>query len=302
MLLRASLAVSTILLTSTAFAQQQGTTAGSASTQAAQLQVTQRTEVPGFTLSPGAYAIRVEDQLHDRVIVQVRKKGSNTGASLLAYPNPDLRGGTFTGPVTFVTGLKGKPTLRGYAFPGGPTVEFIYPKKDAVELAKANSVRVMAVDPTSEGRVALPHLTQNDMSEVTLWMLTPTPVDPTTAKPGIAAARYQPPVTQAQTQPQPSPAPQPSAPAAETASSAPAQSSYAPAQPSTPPPSSHASVRPAPRAPVQVASNTHPHIRPNVQQLPHTASNLPLISLVGCLSFASALLLSLRRRLFGSQA
>ena len=167
MKLRALLAASAFLLPSVAFAQQQDTP-GYASAQPSQLQVSTATEIPGQSLSHGTYSIRVSDRLQDRIIVQVQKTGSKDLISLLAYPNPGLRGGSFTGPVDFLTGLKGKPTLRGYAFPGGPVVEFVYPKKDAVALAKSNNVRVMAVDPASEGRVNLPNLTQTDMSEVTL--------------------------------------------------------------------------------------------------------------------------------------
>ena len=278
------LSVATLLTTAPSALAKQSPVASSSAAQSAQLQIGQKTEVPGLSLSPGSYDIRVQDQLKDRVIVQVQKKGSKSSVSLLAFPNPELRGGSFTGPVSFVTGLKGEPTLRGYAFSGGPTLEFIYPKADAVTLAKANSVRVMAVDPASEGRVSLPHLTQDDMTEVTLWMLTPTPVDPATAKPGISAAKYQAPVTQAQD-------------TAPVTSSAPAPSTYsAQSQPSNPPqPLYHA---PAAKPPVQVASNNHPpRLRPNVKQLPHTASNLPLIALVGWMSLVLAGALSFRRLL-----
>ncbi len=291
---RAIFVASAFVLISTAFAQQQNATAGDASSQLAQLQITQPTEAPGLQLSRGTYSIHVADRLQDRIIVQVRKVGSKDGASLLAYPNPGLRGGSFTGPITFASGLKGKPTLRGYAFAGGPVVEFVYPKSDAVTLAKANAVRVMAVDPASEGRVSLPNLTQTDMSEVTLWMLTPTPVDPTTAQPGIQAARYQAPagsqpapVIQASVSEPPAPPPPPPAQSAQMAQ----------AQPSAPAHVYHPAPKASSSAPVEVASNTHaPRLRPNVKQLPHTASSLPLMYLVGSLSFVLAAALGMRRR------
>ena len=286
-----ALFAATFLLTApTAFAQQQNAAAGYVASQSSQLQVSQPIDVPGAKLSHGTYSIRITDRLQDRLIIQIQKTGAKDFTSLLAYPNPGLRGGSFTGPITFLSGLKNQPTLRGYAFPGGPVVEFVYPKKDAVTLAKSNDVRVMAVDPESEGRVSLPNLTQNDMSEVTLWMLTPTPVDPATAKPGIQAARYQTPA------PQPSPATQAYA-SAPVQPASPSQPSYsAQAQPSTPAPTSHVRPRPAATEPVQVASNTHPpRLRPNIKQLPHTASNLPLVFLIGCFSLGFAVLLSLRR-------
>ncbi len=278
--LRAHL-VALALLTSPAIAQQGSALAGTSSSASAQLQIAQTTEVPGTSLSHGSYSIRIADRLQDRLIVQIQKSGSQTFTSLLGYPNPSLRSGSSAGPVLFGSGLKGKPTLRGYAFPGGPVVEFVFPKQDAVDLAKSNSIRVMAVDTASEGKVALPNLTQTDMSEVTLWMLTPTAVDPATSKPGIQAARYQAPVATEDRATAPS-----SSDSTQSASAAPVQ------------PSSVSSTRPATNAPVQVASNHPPRLRPAIKQLPHTASSLPLISLVGWVSLLSAGCLALRRKFY----
>ena len=287
-----TLVLSTILLASTVPATAQGRGTAYTSSQTAQLQITQKTDAPGLSLSPGTYSIRISDRLNDRIIVQVQKMGAKNGTSFLAYPNPGLRGGSFTGPITFASGIKGKPALRGFGFAGGPVVEFVYPKADAVTLAKSNDVRVMAIDPASEGRVSLPNLTQADMTEVTLWMLTPTPVDPATAKPGIQAARYQAPASdQADAS-----GSQLNTPAQPTVS---AQASYLPQGQSSAVAAAHSgSVRPAPRSAVQVASNNHPpRLRPKVQELPHTASNLPLLSVLGLLSFMFGGVLTLRRGL-----
>ena len=283
MKLCAVLAASALFLPPIGHAQQQSAVSNTAATPASSLQLSQTTEAPGVSLSRGSYSIRVADRLQDRLIIQIQKSGSDTFTSLLAYPNPSLRR-TSSGPITFASGLKNKTTLRGFAFPGGPVVEFVFPKADAVDLAKSNNVRVMAVDTASEGKVALPNLTQTDMSEVTLWMLTPTPVDPATSKPGIQAARYQPGTT---VSPASASAP---APASLSASASPAPA------PSYSTPSSGAAPRPAPAL---VANNTRPAHRPIVKQLPHTASSLPLLAIVGCFSLFSAATLSLRRRFFG---
>ncbi len=237
-----------------------------AQSSSAPYQVTQKTEVPGASLSPGSYTVRIADHLNDRLIVQVQKSGSQDVTTLLAYPNSNLTG---SGPVLFGTGLKSKPTLRGFAFAGGPSVEFVYPKADAVTLAKSNDVKVMAVDPASEGRPKLPQLTQSDMNEVTLWMLTPTAVQPG-GSPGIQAARYQPSSAAAPTEvASNTPPPSPSA-------------SYRTASPSR----SSAASEPVQSAPER--TNARPHVRPAVKQLPHTASNLPLIALTGFLSLGLA--------------
>ncbi len=242
-----------------------------AQTASAPLQLSQKTEAPGVSLSAGSYTIRVADHLNDRIIVQLQKSGSQNIATLLAYPNSALAG-SGAGPVLFGTGLNSKPTLRGFAFANGPVVEFVYPKGDAVTLAKANGVKVMAVDPASEGRPKLPQLTQTDMNEVTLWMLTPTPVQPG-APAGIQAARYQ--------------APTSAGAVSGTTETAAAPQPYQNASPAAA----------APAVPVQVASNARPHIRPAVKQLPHTASNLPMIALTGLLSLGLAGGLSIKRRL-----
>ena len=279
-------AASALLLPSSAFARQQNAAAGLTSVKSAQLQIAQPTEIPGNNLSKGSYTIRVADKLQDRLIVQVQKVGSQSFTSLLAYPNPSLRGGGFTGPITFVSGLKGKTTLRGYAFPGGPVVEFVFPKADAVALAKDNNVRVMAVDTASEGKVELPNLSQTDMSEVTLWMLTPTPVDPATQKPGIAAARYQaPPANETATNTPPQPMTTSAAPAASTSDSGAAPTSVPPR-----------ATRSSAVAGTPVATRPA-HIRPNLKQLPHTASEFPLLALAGLLSLFGALTLRLRASL-----
>lgn len=279
-------AASALLLPTTAFARQQASTAGITSARSAQLQIAQATDIPGSSLPKGSYSIRVADRLQDRLIIQIQRTGAQSFASVLAYPNPGLRGGSFTGPITFLSGLKGKPTLRGYAFAGGPVVEFVFPKADAVALAKDNNVRVMAVDTASEGKVALPNLSQTDMSEVTLWMLTPTAVEPSTQKPGIQAARYQaPPANETATNTPPQPLATPATPANSIADSNPT-STAAPSR----------SARPAAVTPT-VAPTRPVHVRPNVKTLPHTASQLPLLVLAALLSSLGGAMLTLRRYL-----
>ena len=265
-----------------AFSSPQNSASSVTALPASQLQLSQATEAPGTSLSRGTYSIRIADRLQDRLIVQIQKTGSSSPVTLLAYPNPGLRGGTSTGPINFLSGLKGKPTLRGYAFPGGPVVEFVFPKADAVSLAKDNAVRVMAVDTASEGRVSLPNLSQTDMNEVTLWMLTPTAIDPATSKPGIQAARYQVPA-----------APVTNSAAGTDQADAGSQPTSAAPEPSV---TAAASKRSA-GTPTLVASNHSPRLRPNVKQLPHTASNLPLLSLTGVTSIFAAAILTMRRRL-----
>ena len=269
-----------------------------------QFQVTEKTEVPNTTLTPGSYSIKILDHLRDRVILQVTGK-NHVQVTFLAIPAATMANSP-VGPIPYSTGPKGKAALKGFSFPGGTAVEFVYPKNDAVSIAQANGTRVMAIDPASEGRVPAPKLNQNDMQMITLWMLEPARVGPSDAKPTISASRYQAPqpaavqapVQTAQSEPAPAPAPAPAASAPVT----PATSAYTQ-------PASTAGVRPAARHShaFQLAQNDVPpalqpartHVRPaGVKTLPHTASALPLVWLAAFVSLFAAAGLSLRRLAF----
>ena len=207
---------------------------------AARFTVSSPTQVPGKTLPAGSYTIRVVDHLADRIIVRV--EGGGKPATFLALPANDFGGSK--GVVPLKSGIDGNAALKGFAFANGPNAEFVYPKGEAVGLAKANDQTVPAIDPASEGRSdKTDGLTKTDMQMVTLWMLTPTPVGPGDSGPGIKAERYQ-----------------------------------------------------------KVASNDVPKPpRPKMAALPHTASDMPLVWIMGGLSLAGAAVLS-RRRLAGQQA
>jgi hypothetical protein len=267
-----------------------------------QFQVKEKTEVPNTTLQPGTYSIQVLDRLQDRVILQVSSKGNHVQSTFLAVPAATMANAP-VGPITYSTGPKGKAALKGFAFPGGLAVEFVYPKNDAVSIASANGTRVMAIDPASEGRVAAPKLNQDDMQMITLWMLEPARVGPGDAKPTISASRYQAPqpaapaapVQTAEAQPQPHSEQAPT-------STADAASSVAPASAAAPATSATDASTASHSSPVQVAQNDVPprpvrhHTRPaNVKALPHTASFVPLLWLGTFASFLLGGAMSLRR-------
>ena len=85
----------------------------------------------------------------------------------------------------------GTPYIKGWYFNGTPSViEFVYPKDDAVAIAKSNPAKVPAVDPASEGKVSDNTLSQDDMQLLTLWVLSLEQVGPGNA-PSIKAARYE---------------------------------------------------------------------------------------------------------------
>ncbi len=237
----------------------------------ANFNITSKTQVPGEVLRPGTYTIHVVDHIEDRIVMEVDGAGGKDHQLFLAVPARQ-RAGT-PGPVAWDKGPDGTSALRGFKFPDGMAVEFVYPKATAVALAKANGTAVVAVDPESEGKPKVAKMSPDDRRIVTLWLLSMTTTGPNDKTPAVQAKRYQ--ATDAQQGVEASNTPQHPAyapPANETASAS---------QPAAPP------ARAAYRAPKQ---------KPVVSVLPHTASELPLIGLVGLVSLLAACWLTMRRR------
>ncbi len=157
--------------------------------------ITQKTQVPGRTLKAGTYTIQIVDHLHDRMILRVDGPGTEE-TTFLGLPGTSLPKPAASGPITLGDGSSGKAAFRGFAFPNGTVAQFVYPKKEAVSLAKTFNIEVPAVDPVSDGLAATSNLSASDMQIVTLWTLSPTPVGPGGGKPGISAKRYEPPTNQ----------------------------------------------------------------------------------------------------------
>jgi len=152
------------------------------------------TTIPGLTLRPGAYHIRVVDHLAERFIVRVDGPKNGVHYSFLALENPAIPKPGTPGPVAWGHApAAGKEYLRGWLFPGVPAVvEFVYPKAEAVDIAKSNQARVPAIDPASEGKPPLiKGMSKSDLELVTLWLLSSTQVGPGDSAGGIQAERYQ---------------------------------------------------------------------------------------------------------------
>ena len=162
---------------------------GEVNDEEASFTVDNQTQVPGKTLKAGEYTIRIVDHLSDRMIVRIDRNGKQE-TTFLALPVSGLQNPSQQGPIKLVGG-KGKNALRGFSFPNGTLAEFVYPKEEAVFIAKANNTKIPAVDPASEGLPTDSALSSEDMKMVTLWMLSPVAVGPDGSGKGIAAERYQ---------------------------------------------------------------------------------------------------------------
>ncbi len=242
-----------------------------ASLPSSQFDVTEKTQVPGSTLTPGHYSIRVLDHLTDRLVLQIDNEQGKTRSTFLALPQSEAATGR-TGAIPY--GDAKNAALRGFAFSDGTSVEFVYPKAQAVAIARQNSTRVPAIDPPSEGLPADNKLSKQDMTLVTLWLLSPTFVGTESKPTGVLAQRYQAPAPAQTASPQPEVASNP--------------------QPTPRPAPAYQAVTPTPAPqPLQIAQNT-PH-RAVAARLPKTGSSMPLVWLFGGLSLFGALALRFRK-------
>ena len=245
------------------------------------------TQIPGKTLKPGGYTIVIKDHLTDRAIIQVKGDNGKLESTFLGVFHPGMQASGNAGPITLVTD-KGPQALRGFKFPGGGTIEFVYPKAEAAAMVSKTADPVLAIDPPSDNlNIKGNDLSREDAQIVTLWSLQATRVTP--GQPGISAKKYIAPPNGGQNMTVASaPVPPPPAPPAP-----PAPPVAAARQPVAPPRPPVVAKRPAPPAPAQVASNGR---RPALAALPHTASNMPLLLLVMLGSFASAVMVRFGRQ------
>lgn len=243
-----------------------------------------QTQVPGEVLKPGDYSIQIVEHISDRMIVRIDNAQSKHHFLFLGVPKLDaVASDSAPGVQTWRSGAGSLPTLRGFTFPAGTAVDFVYPKADAAALAKANAATIIAIDPESEGRpIKLSNLSSDDMREINLWMLTLTSAGPADNKvPALEAKRYQAPASSQVAAG--NAVPSGSAGTTRTEASYSAQRTQVAKldQPMTPSAGSARRNRIA-------------------KELPHTASFMPLVWLVGCASFFTAALLFAFRNLFGA--
>jgi hypothetical protein len=149
-------------------------------------------EIPGQLLQPGNYTIQVIGQLADRVILRVDDASKTFHVDFIGIPSRDLKATSPIGLALWTSSVKGVSYYRSWRPSGNTTaLEFVYPKAEAVSLAKVNQTKVAAIDPASEGMHVDPTLSADDMKLVTLWLLSSTRVGPDNTTPDIKAERYE---------------------------------------------------------------------------------------------------------------
>jgi hypothetical protein len=210
-------------------------------------------QVPNATLQPGTYVIRLAESSGNRHIVQIFDQDEkHLVTTILAIPNQRLQP-TGKSVFAFWEVPAGQPkALRAWFYPGDNFgQEFAYPKTEATQITASNSG---ATVPVSDEKVA--DLTVADSSTTTAAEPTLAPVAAAPAEPAPPAAAPEVAVVQ-----EPAPAPVVDAQPPATADRDDAQR--------------------------LTAQNTAPQTAAP-ESLPTTASNLPLLGLIGLLSICGA--------------
>lgn len=120
------------------------------------LTITEPIQVPGATLAPGEYVMKLLDSPSDRHIVQIfNADETKVETTILAIPNYRLKPTGKTA-FTFWEMPPGQPkALRAWFYPGDNFgQEFAYPKVKATEIATVAHAEVPAVEATKPAELA----------------------------------------------------------------------------------------------------------------------------------------------------
>jgi hypothetical protein len=248
--------------------------------------------LPGMTLPAGTYTFRLLDSQTDRHIVQVfDREGAKLMTTLLAVP-AERREATGDPVITFKETPADRPPAVHYWYYAGDLAgnELVYPKSQAILIANASGEPVMAVESDSpsieewkKGNVSRVMPTSQSATSSTSSASTTTASTTSTSTATTTAEQPPQPTTPPPTTTQPTttaPAPTPTTTPTTTApTTAPMDQT---AQPSTPPATTVPTT--APTTPVGTSGT-----------LPKTASELPLVGLIGLLALGGAIALRAAR-------
>lgn len=253
-----------------------GSVYGQAANTSQNVTVSEKLQIPGASLKPGAYTFSVEDRLQDRAIVRITSQDESKHYLILTVPSANLGQASSDGLVFFTNASAKDRALRGWACADcSPGLEFVYPKAEAAKLTDETGEPVLAVDPSYDKLPA--NLSPDDMKVVTLWLLSPERIiagnTPGKKGKGVNAEKYAGIPRQA-TGVQTASA---NGPEAQQSSSATEQAAVAPAVSSAPAPSNSpaATVPVAPTAASPGAQPTEAASAPTMPAAPAPAENRP---------------------------
>jgi hypothetical protein len=218
------------------------------------INVNEPVRLPGITLQPGDYSMKLLEDSGNRHVVEVRDADGKGLAIILALPNYRLVPKDKT-VLTYWETPAGQPrAIRAWFFPGDNFgQEFVYPKTEADQIATYVHAPVVTM-PDNSKDLKTAELKESDNTPYTLQNHTENNPAPAT----VAQAEPQP----AAPVPAPTPVQQPEPQVIAQA---------------TPPPAPALDETPAPAS------------QPTPATLPQTGSDLPLVGLMGGLSLAAFL-------------
>ena len=213
-------------------------------------------QVPHATLQPGTYVIKLVGSPSDRHIVQFLDKGEkHVITTMIAIPNERLRA-TGKSVFAFWEVPAGQPkALRAWFYPGDDYgQEFAYPKELASRITGSNNGAKVPIEQQKDTDAAASAPTDQQSSTTVASNESTATAEPIPAPAEVTDAPAQPPSPPIAMDQQP-------------ANSVPAAADTSDAQ--------------------QISQNTAP------ETLPRTASNLPLLAIIGLLAIVAAVGLNL---------
>ncbi len=232
-------------------------------------------EIPGMTLQPNTrYVIRLHDSPSTRNVVQVLNDDETKMlAMFMAVSDERLEPADRT-VFTFIETEPGYPLpIREWFYPGRLNgLEFIYPKEQALEIARHAKEPILAADSAN----------LHNLSAIKVEAIGPIREAPpaTTATAQNVTKAELPPVEEAK--PAPAPEPEPAPPVAEEQPQ-PTEEAPAIAENTQPEPEQPAA------APAEPEQQPAPAATEETRELPRTAGELPLIALIGALCLGAGL-------------
>jgi hypothetical protein len=228
--------------------------------------------LPGITLPAGTYLFKLLDSQATRNVVQVFDKDRSKIYATLIAISAQRNEPTDESVIMFKEAPANMaPPIRFWYYAGEKSgQEFAYPKAQATLIASAVNEPVLAVDTDSSNA--------DDMKGAEITRVKPN----ATAEPAPAPE-----------QPQQAAPPTPTEPQQQAPPPPPTEPQQA-QQPATPPPTPTAAPTPAPERPVGTSGQAAP--APAPERLPQTASELPLVGMIGLLALGGAIAARTLRR------
>ena len=231
--------------------------------------------IPGKTLPAGTYTFKLADSPSDRHVVQVFDKDqTQIFATLLAVPaeRAEASGDPV---VTFgEMAANAPPAVRYWYYAGEKSGnEFVYPKSEAMAIARASGQPVLAME--------------TDVTDVSQWKGTPERVTANAEPQSSTTASTTSTTASSTTAAQPA-----STPTAEPAQPTPTKTSAQPTPTPTTEPTSQPTAQPT-TTPDRTAGTSG---RSEPSELPKTAGELPTVGLIALVAFAGALALRVTRK------